>query len=117
MTTNLQCTVRSPEGHASVIDIVGEVGTGAEPILSEAYATASEGGATVVILNFTGLEYMNSSGIGVLVTLLIRANRKGQQLCAVGLSDHYREIFELTRIDEAIAIFASEEEALSATAA
>ena len=55
------------------------------------------------MLDFGGLEYMNSSGIGLLVTLLVRANRNQQRLLAYGLSEHYRQIFELTRLDEAIA--------------
>jgi anti-sigma B factor antagonist len=69
-----------------------------------------------VILNFTGLEYMNSSGIGLLVTLLVRANRNRQRLMAYGLTDHYRQIFELTRLDEAIGIHSDEAGALAAAA-
>ena len=45
---------------------------------------------------------MNSGGIGLLVTLLVRAQRQHQQVLAYGLSDHYRQIFELTRLDEAV---------------
>ena len=55
---------------------------------------------------------MNSSGIGLLVTFLIRANRQKQHLLAYGLSEHYRHIFELTRLDEAIGIYTTEAEAL-----
>jgi anti-sigma B factor antagonist len=80
----------------------------------DAYAEAISGGARRILLNFTELEYMNSSGIGLLVTLLIRANRQGQQVAAFGLSAHYRDIFELTRLDEAIHIYDSEAEALAA---
>jgi anti-sigma B factor antagonist len=58
---------------------------------------------------------MNSGGIGMLVTLLVRANRQNQQLGAFGLSDHYREIFELTRLDEAITIYSDEQSALAGT--
>ncbi len=57
---------------------------------------------------------MNSGGIGLLVTLLVRANRAHQRLTAFGLSDHYRQIFELTRIDEAISLHADEDAALAA---
>ena len=57
---------------------------------------------------------MNSSGIGLIVTLLIRINRQKQRMLAYGLSDHYRHIFELTRLDDAIKIFESEEAALAA---
>jgi anti-sigma B factor antagonist len=57
---------------------------------------------------------MNSGGIGLLVTLLVRANRQKQKLLACGLNDHYRQIFELTRLDEAITIHDSEADALAA---
>jgi anti-sigma B factor antagonist len=63
-----------------------------------------------------GSEYMNSSGIGLLVTLLVRANRNRQRMLAYGLSEHYRQIFELTRLDEAIAIHENEDAALAASA-
>jgi len=80
----------------------------------DAYARATTSGAKLVLLNFSELEYMNSSGIGLLVTLLIRANRQGQKIAAFGLSDHYKDIFELTRLDEAIKIYETEAEALTA---
>ena len=83
-------------------------------MLTGAYESAATDGTTTVILNFTGLEYMNSSGIGLLVTLLVRAQRSKQSLAAVGLNDHYREIFELTRLDEAISVYEDEAAALAA---
>ena len=69
-----------------------------------------------MVLNFSGLEYMNSGGIGLLVTLLVRANRAKQKLLAYGLSEHYRQIFDLTRLDEAIGIYDTEDEAVGAAA-
>jgi anti-sigma B factor antagonist len=47
----------------------------------------------------------------------VRVNRQGQSLHAFGLSDHYRQIFELTRLDEAVGIHETEAEALSAAGA
>ncbi len=111
MTTN-SLPVRRLNGRVSVIDISGEVTAKSEDALAEAFASASSG-VQAVILNFGGLEYMNSSGIGLLVTLLIRAQRGKQKLLACGLSDHYRQIFQLTRLDEAIGIFGSEGEAVA----
>lgn len=109
---NLTTNVRRVNG-SSIIDIEGEVNTFAEEILAEAYNEASGQNVRAVVLNFSGLEYMNSSGIGLLVTLLIRAQRQKQALRAYGLSDHYRQIFELTRLDEAIAIYDDEASALA----
>lgn len=107
-------TVRKANDVASIIDIKGEINASAENVLMDAYTQATSQGARAVILNFTGLDYMNSSGIGLLVTLLIRTQRQKQRLLAFGLSDHYKQIFELTRLNEAIAIYANEADALAA---
>ncbi len=104
-------------GVAAVIDISGEVTAASEETLMDAYNRGSENGARAIVLNFSGLDYMNSGGIGLLVTLLVRANRQRQRLLAYGLTEHYRQIFELTRLDEAIAIYENEEEALAAAGA
>ncbi|HZV25915.1 MAG TPA: STAS domain-containing protein [Acidothermaceae bacterium] len=98
----------------AVVDIAGEVTAACEPILMSAYQQVSGNETQRVVLNFTDLEYMNSGGIGMLVTLLVRTNRQRQQLSAYGLSPHYRQIFELTRLDEAITIFDDETAALAA---
>ena len=82
-----------------------------------AYTEASNGRTQTIILNFDGLEYMNSSGIGLLVTLLSRVQRQKQRLLAYGLSDHYQQIFALTRLNEAIGIFDDEGAAVTAVAA
>ena len=99
---------------ASVIDVQGELTAFAEEVLMDAYNQASDGKVRAIILNFEGLEYMNSSGIGLLVTLLIRVNREKQRLLTYGLSEHYRSIFQITRLDDAIGIHDSEEEAIEA---
>lgn len=101
-------------GMIGVIDLSGEVTSAAERPLMEAFAQASEDQAPYVLLNFSNLNFINSSGIGLLVTLLIRARRLQVRLLASGLSDHYRQIFELTRLNEAISVFATEAEALAA---
>jgi anti-sigma B factor antagonist len=109
--------VRRVDDATSVIEIRGDVTAASEDPLMDAYAQATEGGVRAVLLDFSGLEYMNSGGIGLLVTLLVRANRLKQRLLACGLSDHYRQILELTRLDEAISIYGNEAEALAAVSA
>ena len=112
--TSITVSVRKPDSQTGIIDISGEVNAFAEDALMDAYTQASTGNPRAIILNFSGLEYMNSSGIGLLVTLLIRVNRQKQKLLAYGLSEHYQQIFELTRLNEAIGIYATEAEALAA---
>ena len=103
------------QGSAAVVDIRGNVTAGSEEVLMSAYE--GTGDARAIVLNFTDLAYMNSGGIGLLVTLLVRANRHSQQLLAFGLSDHYAQIFELTRLDEAVGIHDTEPDALAAAGA
>ena len=110
----ISVTVRSLSDEVTSLDIQGEVTSAAEAPLMDAYSQASEAGAKVLALNFKGLDYMNSGGIGLIVTLLIRANRQNQRLVAVGLSEHYRHIFHLTRLDEAIPFMDNESEAIAA---
>lgn len=112
--TGLYTEIRKLGDQASVIDVKGEVTAGSEDVLSSAFTEASGGATRAVVFNFTNLDYMNSGGIGLLVTLLVRAKRQKQKLMAVGLNEHYRQIFELTRLDEAIEIHPNEESAASA---
>jgi anti-sigma B factor antagonist len=110
---NVVMNVRHPNSTTSVIDIQGEVSAFAEKVLMDAYAEACSPTTTTIILNFSELAYMNSSGIGLLVTLLIRANRQKQRLLACGLSDHYQHIFRITRLSEAIFMYDTEVQALA----
>ena len=110
----VKMNVRKVSEKVSIIDVEGEFNAFAEAVLMDAYNQASDWQVRAIILNFEDLEYMNSSGIGLLVTLLIRINREKQRLLTYGLSEHYRSIFQITRLDDAIAIHDSEEEAVRA---
>jgi anti-sigma B factor antagonist len=114
--SNVTMAVRRVDQSISIIDISGDMTANAESNLMQAYAEAVVPGVRTVILNFSGLQYMNSSGIGVLVTLLVRMNRLKQHLLAFGLSEHYQLIFELTRLNEAIGVYDSELAAVAAAA-
>jgi len=106
--------VREVSETTRVIDIKGDITAQSEDVLMDAHNRASGEGVKAIVLNFSGLDYMNSGGIGQLVTMLVRAQRQRQSVLAYGLSDHYREIFELTRLDDAVGIHSSEDEALAA---
>jgi anti-sigma B factor antagonist len=113
-TTQLRTRVRFTGDAIAVIELQGDVTAANEPELMAAYREAGGDEIRGIVLDFTGLDYMNSSGIGLLVTFLVRAKRARQQLSAYGLSDHYRQIFELTRLDEVISVHDDEEAAVVA---
>jgi anti-sigma B factor antagonist len=116
-SVNIEMAVERRTDKVAVIGIRGDVTAACEQVLSQAWDEASAAPTKVVILDFTGLSYMNSSGIGMLVTVLVRANRAKQKLLAYGLTDHYRQIFTLTRLDEAIGIHDDEPAAVAAAGA
>lgn len=112
--TSTQVETRRPVGGVGVIVMPGEVTSRSEAAMTAAFERASDRDVHTIALDFTGLEYMNSGGIGLLVTLLVRAQRQRQRLVAFGLDAHYRQIFSLTRLDEAIGLYDDERAALAA---
>lgn len=90
---------------AASIAVHGEVTNACEQPLLTAHEQATDAGARRIVLDFTGMDYMNSGGIGLIVTMLVRAQRRNQSVAAVGLTEHYRQIFQLTRLDEAIGLY------------
>ena len=112
--TGTTLEVRRADDQTAIIAVHGELTGATEAALMDAYGHAAGPSTRVVVLDFTELDYMNSTGIGLLVTLLVRAQRQRQRLMAFGLSEHYRQILSLTRLDEAIGVVETEEEALRA---
>jgi len=105
---------RARSGDVAFLRITGDVTSASDAELTEGFGAAVDDGARAVALDFSAMEYMNSGGIGLLVTLLVRAQRSGVRLLAIGLSDHYRQILALTRLDEAIEILPDEAAAMAA---
>ena len=70
------------EGTTAILRIHGEITGGSEPPIMAAYAEA--GDAKSIVLDFGQLDYMNSGGIGLLVTLLVRTQRAGQRCSPSG---------------------------------
>lgn len=113
--TQTSLEVRRPNAATGLVAVRGELTGATEGPLMDAYGQASDALTRTIVLDFTELEYMNSTGIGLLVTLLVRAQRQRQKLMAFGLSEHYRQILSLTRLDEAIGVVDSEADALAAS--
>jgi anti-anti-sigma factor len=111
MATSESPAVRRRDGVA-VIDLVGDVNRGAEAALEEAWEQATAEQPDAVVLNFEGAGYINSTGIALIVGLLARARAAGIDVRAYGLTPHYREIFEITRLADFLAINPDEDSAV-----
>ena len=104
--------VRFRQG-AAVVDLPAQIDATAERALNDAYAAATERGAKRIVLNFGGVDFLSSTGIALIVGVLARARKDGRAINAAGLSDHYREIFEITRLADFMTIYPDERAALS----
>ncbi len=97
----------------AIIDLNGEINAFAEDVLNKAYAEAESRRAEVILLNFSDVDYINSTGIALIVSLLARARKSKRRLLACGLSDHYVEIFQITRLVDFMSVFPDEKSALA----
>jgi len=114
MATNpFGAQVRQVETMA-VIDLKGEINTFSEEALNKAYAEAMMTQANAVLLNFSAVDYINSTGIALIVGLLAQARKSGKRLVTTGLSSHYVEIFQITRLSDFMNIYPDEASALAA---
>jgi len=101
---------RTPAG--AVVDLRGEIDGFAEEALNAAYAEAEAGDPEAILLNFEGVDYINSTGIALIVGLLAKARASKKRLLACNLSDHYVEIFNITRLSDFMNVFPDEESAI-----
>lgn len=102
MTDRFSANVRA-EGGTPVIELKGQIDREAEADLLGAWDHAASA-ASRVVLDFGPTEYINSTGLAVIVQLLARARAQGCEVHAFGLSDHYREIFEITRLADFVTL-------------
>jgi len=111
-TKSLEAQVRH-QPRVAIIDLHGEINAFAEDVLNKAYAEAESRRAEVILLNFSDVDYINSTGIALIVSLLARARKSKRRLLACGLSDHYVEIFQITRLVDFMSVFPDEKSALA----
>lgn len=78
----------------------GDLNGRADTTLADAYDRVVALDPRRVSLDFGGVGYINSTGIALVVRLLADARRDGRSVRAIGLSDHYREIFRITRLSD-----------------
>jgi anti-anti-sigma factor len=92
----LEAAVRR-SGGTPVVELIGDIDASADAALQAAWDDAAAG-TEEVILDFSRTSYINSTGIALIVQLLANARARNIALTARGLSEHYRTIFEITRL-------------------
>jgi anti-sigma B factor antagonist len=113
----LEANVRHHRPRVAVVELHGEINAFAEDVLNAAYAEAEREAPDTILLNFTDVDYINSTGIALIVGLLARARTSRRRLLACGLSQHYVEIFNITRLADFMSVFPDETAALASDSA
>jgi anti-sigma B factor antagonist len=104
MTDRLAVEAATPTPGEARLALRGDVDIAADEVLAAAYADAAATGAARVVLDFGAVDYINSTGIALIVRMLAEARRDHREVVALGLSAHYREIFRITRLSDYLTI-------------
>jgi anti-sigma B factor antagonist len=95
-----------------VLAVRGEVDMHTSPQVREAQIRVLKEGVRGVIVDLSGVEYMDSSGIATLIEGLQWCRREGRAFRLAGLTPAVRDIFDLARLADVFQIFATRDDAL-----
>jgi anti-sigma B factor antagonist len=96
----------------TIVEVEGQLIVGNRQELKQRVLDEYESGARKVLVDFTRTGYIDSSGLGVLVSLAKRLREDGGELRLANLNDDLRTLFELTKLDTLFPISDSRERAL-----
>lgn len=91
-------------GTTAAIALTGRIDREAGDALDRAYAIAHATTSPIIELDFDAVDYINSTGIALIVSVLARARAQKVTMRAAGLTPHYQHIFEITRLSDFIEI-------------
>jgi anti-sigma B factor antagonist len=104
----------SPAGHpVSVIRFEGDIASTSKDAVLGTYQSLPKQTTKLVVLDFTRVEYINSSGIALVIQMLIEAANSGQKVSAFGLSPHFTKVFTMVGITKYAGLFTSEQLAMA----
>ena len=105
----------TPAGHAvTVLRFEGDISSTSKEAVLGTYQSLPKATTKLVLLDFLKVDYINSSGIALVIQLLIEASNAGQKVFAFGLSPHFTKVFTMVGITKYAELYASEEQALAA---
>ena len=105
----------SPAGHpVTVLRVEGDISSTSKEAVLGAYQALPKETTKLLLLDFTKVDYINSSGIALVIQLLIEASNAKQKVLAFGLSPHFNKVFTMVGITKYAGLFASQDLALAA---
>ena len=105
----------SPAGHpVSVLRFEGDIASTSKEAVLGAYQALPKATVRLILLDFTKVDYINSSGIALVIQMLIEAANNNQKVYAYGLSAHFTKVFTMVGITKYAGLFPSQTEAMAA---
>ncbi len=98
-------------GGALVVDVAGEIDVYSSPKLRERLVGLVNDGATSIVVNLDDVEFIDSTGLGVLVGVLKRIRARGGSLGLVCHQDGLLRVFTITGLEKVFSIYPSVDEA------
>ena len=98
----------------AVLRYEGDIASTSKDAVLGAYQALPKETTKLILLDFTGVEYINSSGIALIIQMLIEASNSGQKVHAFGLSPHFTKVFTMVGITKYANLYHSQAEALAA---
>ena len=108
-------TSRKDAGGVLIVEVEGQLIVGNRQEFKQKILDALEAGERKFLVDFTHTGYIDSSGLGVLVSLSKKIRDEGGELRLAGLNEDLRTLFELTKLDTLFSISDSAADALKAT--
>lgn len=107
--------LKSSAGYSiAVLRFEGDIASTSKDAVLGAYQSLPKETNRYILLDFTGVDYINSSGIALIIQLLIEASNSGQKVYAFGLSTHFTKVFTMVGITKYAGLYATQAEALAA---
>jgi anti-anti-sigma factor len=105
----------SPAGHpVTALRFEGDISSTSKDAVLGSYQSLPKEKARLVLLDFTKVDYINSSGMALIIQMLIEASKSGQKVNTFGLSQHFTKVFNMVGIPKYAGIFSSQADALAA---
>ena len=105
----------SPADHAvSVLRFEGDIASTSKDAVLGTYQSLPKATNKIVLLDFSKVDYINSSGIALVIQMLIEASNSGQKVYAYGLSTHFTKVFTMVGITKYAGLFPDQASALAA---
>ena len=114
LTSNVSIRTSPLHPNASIVDVEGEVDVLTSPRLKLALAGLVDGASSLVIVNLTQVRYMDSTGLGVLISAMKRIRENSGTIVLSGLNSHLTKIFEITGLRRVFEVYPTDQDALNA---